>query len=484
MNRKHLRTQTLTHLYNLHTLIATMGKSHRRTTPDSPRQPSETGQAANGHSRPGLRKVISTTQLWAIAVGMVISGEYFGWNYGWAVAGTIGFLIATFIVTILYLTFIFSYTELTTAIPDAGGPFAYALRAFGPTGGFLAGFATLVDFLMAPPAIAAALGAYAHFLDPALPMLGVAVASYGVFVSINILGIKESANFSVIVTVLAVAELLLFMALVAPAYKTENVLAHNESFGVGGIFAALPFAIWFYLAIEGVAMVAEEVREPQKTIPRGYLLSIGTLIVLALGTMLLCAGAGDWRQLSQNDYPLPATLAMVFGPQNSWAKVFAGLGLFGLIASFHANTLGYSRQLFALARAGYLPSFLADVNPRFQTPHWSLIVGGLVGLAALFSGTTGEIITLSVIGALVMYIISLLSLFRLRRTEPDLVRPYSTPFYPTVPIIAITLSIVCLLAIVYYNPGLSLIFGSLLVLSWLLFRWLVPRSNRPVPSSG
>ncbi|MFD2574076.1 ethanolamine permease [Spirosoma soli] len=417
-----------------------------------------------------LRRVITTTQLWAIAVGMVISGEYFGWNYGWAVAGTLGFLVATLAVTVLYLAFIFSYTELTTAIPDAGGPFAYALRAFGTTGGFIAGFATLVDFLMAPPAIAAALGAYAHFLNPALPVLGVAVASYVVFISVNILGIKESANFSVIVTVLSVVELLVFMVLVAPAYKTENVLAHNESFGISGVFAALPFAIWFYLAIEGVAMVAEEVRDPHKTIPRGYLLSIGTLVVLALGTMLLCAGVGDWRQLSQLDYPLPETLAIVLGRQSSWAKLFAGLGLFGLIASFHANTLGYSRQLFALARAGYLPRFLADVNQRFHTPHWSLIVGGIIGLAALFSGTTGEIITLSVLGALGMYIISLLSLFRLRRTEPTLHRPFRTPLYPLVPLVALVLSLVCLIAIIYFNPGLSLLFLGGMALSWVLFR--------------
>ncbi|WP_077923451.1 ethanolamine permease [Spirosoma sp. 209] len=427
-----------------------------------------------------LRRVLSTTQLWAIAVGMVISGEYFGWNYGWAVAGTVGFLIATLIVTVLYLTFIFSYTELTAAIPDAGGPFAYAFRAFGPTGGFVAGFATLVDFLMAPPAIAAALGAYAHFLNPALPVLGVAVASYVVFIGVNILGVRESANFSVIVTVLSVVELLVFMALVAPAYKTENLLAHNDGFGIGGVFAALPFAIWFYLAIEGVAMVAEEVKDPVRTIPRGYLLSIGTLVLLALGTMILCAGVGDWRQLSQIDYPLPETLAMVLGRQNSWAKVFAGLGLFGLIASFHANTLGYSRQLFALARAGYLPRFLATVNGRFRTPHWSLIGGGLIGLAALFSGTTGEIITLSVIGALVMYLVSLLSLFRLRRSEPGLERPFRTPFYPAVPLIALLLSVVCLLAIFWYNPGLSLLFVGLLLIAYGLFRWLYFRNKPPV----
>ncbi len=322
-----------------------------------------------------LRKALNTTQLWAIAVGMVISGEYFGWNYGWAVAGTVGFLIATLIVTVFYVAFIFSYTELTTAIPDAGGPFAYALRAFGPTGGFVAGFATLVDFLLAPPAIAAALGAYAHFLHPALPVLGVAVSAYVVFISINILGIRESANFSVVVTMLAVVELLVFMALVIPAFKTENFLAHNNGFGASGVLAALPFAVWFYLAIEGVAMMAEEVREPHRTIPRTYLLAIGTLVVLALGTMILSAGAADWRTLSQLDYPLPETLAVVLGRGSAWAKLFAGLGLFGLIASFHGNTLGYSRQIFALARAGYLPRLLSEVSPRFQTPHWALITG-------------------------------------------------------------------------------------------------------------
>lgn len=409
---------------------------------------------------------------------MVISGEYFGWNYGWAIAGTVGFLIATLIVTVFYVAFIFSYTELTTAIPDAGGPFAYALRAFGPTGGFVAGFATLIDFLLAPPAIATALGAYAHFLYPALPVLGVAVSAYVVFIGINILGIRESANFSVIVTVLAVVELLVFMALVMPAFRADNFLAHNAGFGASGVLAALPFAVWFYLAIEGVAMMAEEVREPHRTIPRSYLLAIGTLVILALGTMILCAGATDWRTLSALDYPLPETLAVVLGRGSAWSKLFAGLGLFGLIASFHGNTLGYSRQIFALARAGYLPRVLGEVNTRFQTPHRALIGGGLVGLAALFSGTTSQIIILSVLGAMVMYVISLLSLFRLRQTEPAMPRPFAVPGFPVVPGVALVLALLCLGAIVLYNQTLSLIFAGLLISSWSVFRLFLSAEKR------
>src|ERR1700709_2518490 len=117
-----------------------------------------------------LKRVLKPIHLWAIAVGLVISGEYFGWNLGWAVSGTIGFLIATLVITLMYVTFIFSYTELTTSIPHAGGAFAYAYRAMGPIGGLIAGYATLIDFLIATPAIAAALGSYLHFLNPDIPV--------------------------------------------------------------------------------------------------------------------------------------------------------------------------------------------------------------------------------------------------------------------------------------------------------------------------
>src|SRR5690242_19444404 len=122
-----------------------------------------------------LKRALTSTHLWAIAVGLVISGEYFGWNYGWAAGGTIGFLIATILVTVMYITFVFSFTELTTSIPHAGGPFAYAFRAFGSTGGVIAGYATLIEFLITPPAIAFALGSYVHFLYPAAPVMGSAI---------------------------------------------------------------------------------------------------------------------------------------------------------------------------------------------------------------------------------------------------------------------------------------------------------------------
>ncbi|WP_324676911.1 ethanolamine permease [Hymenobacter sp. GOD-10R] len=405
----------------------------------------------------GLKKALKPIHLWAIAVGLVISGEYFGWNYGWEVAGPVGFLVATLLITVLYVAFIFSFTELTTAIPHAGGPFAYSYRAFGPIGGFVAGYATLVEFLFAPPAIAFALGSYVHFLYPSLPVLYTALGCYLLFTLINLLGIKESANFSLVVTLLAVAELLLYMGLVAPSFKTSTFLANPIPLSAAGVFAALPFAIWFYLAIEGVAMVAEEVEHPRRTIPKGYGYGMFTLVVLALGVMVLTGGVADWRKLSHMDYPLPEALGIVLGKGSSWTKFFASIGLFGLVASFHGTIIGYSRQIFALARSGYLPSSLARLNGR-QTPHWALVAGGVVGCLALLTGTTNQVIILSVFGAVVMYIMSLLSLFVLRRKEPGLARPYTAPLYPFFPLVALALSLLSLGAMVYYNLLLSVIF--------------------------
>jgi ethanolamine permease len=416
-----------------------------------------------------LKKVLKPIHLWAIAVGLVISGEYFGWNFGWAVSGTVGFLIATVIITIMYITFIFSYTELTAAIPHAGGAFAYAYRALGPFGGLVAGYATLIDFLFATPAIAFALGSYLHFLYPSVDILLSAVLFNVAFIVLNASGVKESATFSVVITLLAVAELLLFMGIVAPGFKLSNFTHDPMPFGWKGIFAALPFAVWFYLAIEGVAMVAEEVKDPKKNIPKGYISSLATLIFLAFGIMILTGGLGDWHQLSNIDYPLPEAIAMVLGKSNALTKIFASIGLFGLIASFHGTILASSRQVYAMARSGYLPSELATLNNRFKTPHWALVAGGLVSVLALFTGTTSQIIILSVLGAIVMYMMSMVSLFILRKKEPALERPFIAPFYPMFPAIALLISVVCLIAIIYYNFQISLIFFAGLMVVTIVF---------------
>ena len=431
-----------------------------------------------------LKASLGTPHLWGIAVGLVISGEYFGWSYGWGVAGTLGFLITALLVATMYTCFIFSFTELTTAIPHAGGPFAYSRRAFGERGGLIAGLASLIEFVFAPPAIAMAIGAYLNVQFPGLDPKLAAVGAYVIFMGLNIIGVSIAATFELVVTILAVVELLVFMGVVAPGFSFSNFVidgwAGSNVFGlpaIAGIFAAIPFAIWFFLAIEGAAMAAEEAKDPKRTIPRAYVGGILTLVFLALGVMVMAGGVGDWKALSGINDPLPQAMKAVVGENSGWLHMLVWIGLFGLVASFHGIILGYSRQFFALARAGYLPPALAKLS-RFHTPHRAIIAGGLVGIGAIFSdglinlqgmSLTAAMITMSVFGAIVMYIMSMLSLFRLRKTEPNLERTFKAPGYPLVPGIALGLALVCLAAMIWFNGTIALLFLGLMSIGMVYF---------------
>jgi ethanolamine permease len=445
---------------------------------------------AAASSEPKLNKSLGTVQLWGIAVGLVISGEYFGWSYGWASAGTLGFLVTSAFIALMYTTFIFSFTELTTSIPHAGGPFEYSRRAYGPLGGYLAGFATLIEFVFAPPAIALAIGAYLNVQFPGLHPKLAAVGAYAVFMTLNVLGVSIAATFELFVTILAIFELLVFMAVVAPGFSVANFVrggwAGSDVFSnaaIPGMFAAIPFAIWFFLAIEGVAMAAEEAKTPKRSIPLAYITGILTLVVLAAGVMVFAGAAGDWSTLANINDPLPQAMKRIVGESSGWLHMLVWLGLFGLIASFHGIILGYSRQIYALARAGYLPEVLARVHPRFHTPHLAILAGGVIGIVAIFSDEwisfggqtlTANIVTMSVFGAILMYVISMASLFKLRRSEPELERPFRAPVYPLFPAFALVSSVVCLGTMFYTSRPVGIAFLVLLVLGYGYFRWRSP----------
>lgn len=412
-----------------------------------------------------LPRVLGPIQLWAIAVGLVISGDYFGWNYGLEKAGPVGMIIATGFVTVLYLCFIFSYTELSSAIPSSGGPFAFAARALGPRAAAIAAAATLVEFVFAPPAIARAIGSYVHFRVPTLPINAVALGAFAVFGLVNVLGVSIAATFELIVTALAAFELGLFFVLTAPHIESARVLTEPLlPMGWPGVFAALPFAIWFYLGMEGVAMSAEEVRDPERNIPRSYIAGILTLVVLAVGTLVCTTGVLDWHLLYADDSPLPKALASVLSPDHPLTHMMIYLGLFGLIASFHGIVMGASRQLFALGRAELLPGVLAHLHPKFGTPTYAIAATVGIGACAVMSEQTDSLITLSVLGAVTVYIVSMLSVFGLRQKEPTLRRPFVAPLYPILPGIALAFSAVALVAVGVSAPKLSALYAVALLI--------------------
>ncbi len=435
-----------------------------------------------------LKRTLGPLMLWGLGVGYVISGMYFGWNLGLAEGGTLGLAIATFFIIIMYVTFTFGYTELACAIPKAGGAFAYATHALGPRWGFVAGMAQNVEFIFAPPAIAFAIGAYFHIFLPTVPVIVIAIVSYAIFTALNISGVKAAATFELFITVLAVLELLIFAGATLPHFEFTNLQTNALPNGISGIFAAIPFAIWFFLAIEGVANVAEETINPQRNVLIGFGSAILTLVVLCLLTFSSSVGVAGWEAIvypspgaPASDSPLPLALSHVVGDNNLMYHLLVTVGLFGLVASFHGIILAAGRATFEFGREGYAPRMLGRVHPRFRTPATALLVNMGIGIIALLTGKTAEIITIACFGALSLYIVAMITLFVLRYKEPAMERPFKVPFYPVFPAVALIIATVALVCITIYNPLLALIYFAILLASYSWFHFFVYKN---LPSSN
>ncbi len=431
-----------------------------------------------------LNRSLGPLMVWGLGVGYVISGMYFGWNLGLAEGGTYGLAIATGFIIVMYVTFTFSYTELACAIPKAGGAFDYADRGLGKRLGFFAGMAQNIEFIFAPPAIAAAIGAYFNIFFPQFDVTLIAIVAYVVFTGLNIYGVKAAAIFELVITIFAVVELLIFAGVTLPAFEMENLTRNALPNGLSGAFAAIPFAIWFFLAIEGVANVAEEAKNPTRTIMIGFSSAIATLVVLCLLTFTAAVGVGGWEAIvyppgstEMSDSPLPLALGQLVGDNHFMYHLLITVGLFGLVASFHGIILAAGRSTFEFGRVGYISKSLGKVHPKTKTPARALLVNMVIGILALLTGKTGEIITIACFGALTLYIISMIAFFALRKKEPEMPRPFKVPMYPVFPILALSIATFSLIAMTIYNLELALIYAAMMLGTFLWFVLFIDKKH-------
>ena len=225
-----------------------------------------------------------------------------------------------------------------------------------------------------------------------------------------------------------------------------------------------------------MANVAEEAINPKRTILFGFGSAILTLVILCVLTFISSVGVAGWEAVvyktdgSPSDSPLPLALAHIVGNNNVLYHLLITVGLFGLIASFHGIILAAGRSCFEFGRVRYAPAFLGNIHPRFQTPSNALLVNMAIGIIALLTGKTAEIITISVFGALTLYIVSMIALLRLRKTEPQLERPFKVPMYPAFPVIALTIAVVSFVAMTIYNLKLALVYFLLIGICYGCFK--------------
>ncbi len=431
------------------------------------------------------RQLRSGAAGWVLLAGLgvayVISGDFAGWNFGLEEGGWGGLLIATILMATMYTCMVFALAELSSTIPTAGGGYGFARRAMGPWGGFLTGTAILIEYAIAPAAIVVFIGGYIEALDIGIsagPLLY--LVAYAIFVGVHLWGVGEALKVIFVITAIAVVALLAFVVGMIGEFDAANLtnIAPDESkagasdflpFGYEGILAAFVFGIWFFLAIEGVPLAAEETRNPKKDMPKGLIAGMLVLLVFAALMLTLVPGAGGADVVQDSDNPLPAAIDAAKGEGTFLGDFVNYVGLAGLVASFFSIIYAYSRQLFALSRAGYLPKALSVTSGR-RVPTLALVVPGIIGfILAAVTEDGALLINIAVFGATVSYVLMNLSHIVLRSREPDLDRPYRTPGGVITSGIALVLAVAAVIATFFVDEKAALITLGVYLLAALYF---------------
>ncbi len=407
-----------------------------------------------------LKRTAGFWGIWGIGIAAVISGDFSGWNSGIGVTGWGPLLIATLIIVIMYFTMIFSIGEMSAAMPHTGGAYSFSRAALGPWGGFTTGLAETIEYVVTTAVIVLFSAYYLDFAIQALSGVGIAAAGfawaewlvlYAVFIGLNSLGAAVGFRFAIIVAIISMAVILLFVILafannavdfgrLLDIEPTEGNSAFFP-FGPIGILFSLPFAIWFFLGIEELPLVAEEAKNPAKDIPRAGVWGIITLTFFGLLVLFVnpaVTGSAALAVLPDAGEPLLGGFR-AFLPE-SVAALLAIFALIGLLASLQGIMFAYGRNMYSLSRAGYYPKVLSITSKKFQTPWLALIVGGVVGFIILLAvqylsslspelsgAANGVILLIAVFGAVISYALQMVSFVVLRRKFPNAKRPFKSP---------------------------------------------------------
>ncbi len=424
-----------------------------------------------------LKRHAGVWSLWALGVGAVISGHFSGWNLGLASGGWGGMFLATVIVAIMYIGLTQSVAEMSPALPHTGGAYSFARSAMGPWGGFFTGLVENLEFILTPAVIVFFLSHYmAGIFETSPDMLPLWwFGFYTLFTLLNIVGVELSFRFTVTLTVLALACLIIYwISSIGSVDFTKYALdikagangevEHLEGgggslfpFGLSGALKAMPFAVWLFLAIEQLPLAAEESVDPKKDMPKGLTYGMITLIISAFLILWLNASIplGSFA-LSQSGEPLLDGFKVLFG--DNIAKLLALVASIGLMASFHTIIFAFGRQIYSLSRAGYFPVFLSLTHSKRKTPYTALILGTVIGFVVLLvthylAGDESEVfvggalLNIAVFSAMLSYVLQSGSFILLRKKRPDLERPYKSPFGN--PGAWITIFLAC--TIIYYQ---------------------------------
>jgi ethanolamine permease len=419
-----------------------------------------------------------------LGIALVVAGQFSGWNFGLMAGGWLNMLIATLLMALLCGGLALCVAELSTALPSAGGVFVYAQSAFGPFVGYLVGVACALALTVGTGAAATFICAYTESIF-GLGGWPVKIALFAVIIGIHLRGVGEAMGLTMIAGVIAVVALLTFGVAMAPHVELASLLtmptaSTGPAISLGGIFACVPFAIWLFITVEQTGSAAEEADNPGRSMPRGILAAIGTLLVTALVVLVCAPGAGGVEVVGSAGDPLYAAMTSTnaYGDASWLAKVIGCGAVFGLIATFFSLVYAASRQLFAMARDGLFPQWLGKTGKR-GTPFPALLLIGAIGLP--LSAIDPATVMLAVVLLLnVCYLFIFAAYLRIKRSQPDLPRPFRLAGGTVIAWLGLALTLVVIAAC--FQLDLMMLIALAVTFILCIFNFLL-RARLPVHSA-
>ena len=395
----------------------------------------------------------------------------------------------------------FSFAELGSMIPEAGGEYAYLRRGFGPVYGFLFGWMhSIVGRPSSLASISAGMMRFLSFIFPvvAAPLFTMHIAIPGltgwikpydfvftwaqplaviwllIMTGVNYLGVRLGGAVQVFLTSIKIMSVAIVIGVAffspAPAARPADPFWPAAGMGAGALFsaflAALAAALWAYDGWEDLNLVGSEVENPQKNFPRALVGGVGFVAVVYLLFSAACLKVLPFETVAASNHIASDVVEHIKGATAAglitWAMVISALG------SMNSSVLSGARVGYAMARDKIFFKIADGIHPKFRTPGRSLIFQGILASLMALTGTFEELTNLFIFAAWIFYAFAVVALFRMRKTEPDLPRPYRCWGYPWVPGLFVAGALALTINIWIERPGRSSI-GLLLILAGLPF---------------
>ncbi|MFC1504258.1 amino acid permease [Spirochaetota bacterium] len=407
-----------------------------------------------------LKKELNLLDVFCIASGsMISSGLFILPGLAHAQAGP-AVIVSYFLAGLLALTGMLSQAELVSAMPKAGGTYFYVTRSMGSAVGTIDGLITWFSLSLKSAFALVGMAAFTKLLI-ALDIHIIAVALCVIFIIINFIGIKEAGKVQIILVMGLLSLLLLYVIKGLPVVK----IIHFENFapyGVGAIISTAGFVFISYGGLLKVASIAEEVKDPAKTVPLGMILSFLVVTTLYILVIFITTGVLAPAKLDASLTPITDGAEIFLGTKG---RIFLSIAaILAFVSTANAGIMAASRYPFALSRDRLIPHIFKKVNLRFKTPHFAILFTGLFIITALFFKLKILVEAASTV-LIITFIFSCLSIIILRESRIQNYQPrFKTPLYPWIQIIGI----LCFLFLIFQMGIESFIIGIIFITVGLL----------------